>query len=334
MTPLPPPTLDPPPAPPPERSGVAGRWNGVSRRTRWIGGGVAVVVALGAIGALSDRSDDDTIRTAGPAATVERQVEPDPAPTGLPDRPSTSPAPATTTPATRPAIAPRASTTLPPPPTVPPPPGSLAALDVLASIPIARETPEGYQRELFAYGSPVDEFGCRTRALVLIRDSLTPAQIDRVGCAVVAGDWRSPYDGVVWQDPGEVQIDHVVALKEAWDSGANAWDAARLSAFANDVDDPRTLRVVTGDVNAAKGDKDPVNWLPPDPAAVCPYLADWVAIKARWGLSMDESEYGRVRNLLTDRCPGQTVSPWEPVVPAAPTAPVAPPIPAPPAAPG
>jgi hypothetical protein len=137
-----------------------------------------------------------------------------------------------------------------------------------------------------------------------------------------------------------VQIDHVVALKEAWDSGASAWDGARLQAFANDVADPRTLRVVTADVNAAKGEKDPVNWLPPDPAATCPYLADWVAIKARWGLTMDESEHGRVRNLLTDRCPGLTLAPWEPVPAAPTTGPVAPPIPVtppppvPPAAPG
>ena len=67
----------------------------------------------------------------------------------------------------------------------------------------------------------------------------------------------------------------------------------------------RTLRAVTGAVNNDKGEKDPSNWLPPDPDAVCTYLADWTAIKARWGLSMDQSEAGRIRNVLTDRCPGQ-----------------------------
>jgi hypothetical protein len=217
--------------------------------------------------------------------------------------------------------------------TVPIPPGQLLATDVLAMIPIEREQGAGYNRELFGYGSPIDGFGCRTRALVLIRDSLTPPQIDRGGCAVVAGDWFSTYDGLTSSDPGDIEIDHVVALKEAWDSGANAWSADRLEAFSNDVVDDRTLRAVTGEVNQAKSDNDPTNWLPPAPDAVCGYLADWVSIKARWGLSMDESEHGRIRNLLTDRCPGQTIAPWVDVPPSAPTDPVGPLPATPPAAP-
>ena len=63
-----------------------------------------------------------------------------------------------------------------------------------------------------------------------------------------------------------MQIDHVVALNEAWDSGAWAWGPDRLTAYGNDLDDPRSLRAVTGAVNNDKGDKDPSNWLPPDPA--------------------------------------------------------------------
>mgnify|MGYP005812892151 CR=1 FL=1 len=145
---------------------------------------------------------------------------------------------------------------------------------------------------------------------MLRRDSLSPAQVDAGGCSVVAGDWYSRYDGVTWTDPAEVEIDHVVALKEAWDSGAWAWEDARLTAFGNDVDDPRTLVVVTGSQNSAKGEKDPSNWIPPNADALCTYLADWTSIKARWGLSMDQSEHGRIRNLLTDRCPGHTIAPW------------------------
>ena len=69
------------------------------------------------------------------------------------------------------------------------------------AIPVENEQPDGYDRDLFAYGDTVDDRGCRTRALVLIRDSLTPAQVDPVGCAVVAGDWLSVYDGVTWSRP-------------------------------------------------------------------------------------------------------------------------------------
>lgn len=62
-------------------------------------------------------------------------------------------------------------------------------------------------------------------------------------------------------------------------------------------------------MNQTKGDADPSSWLPPDPAYLCQYLADWIAIKARWGLTMDQSEHGRIGNLLAEHCPGQTVRP-------------------------
>jgi hypothetical protein len=69
-------------------------------------------------------------------------------------------------------------------------------------------------------------------------------------------------------------------------------------------------------VNAAKGDADPSNWLPPTRAYQCTYLADRVAIKGRWGLSMDESEYGRILKLLRNQCPDQLIAPWPDTPPA------------------
>jgi hypothetical protein len=150
---------------------------------------------------------------------------------------------------------------------------------------------------------------CDTRALVLIRDSLTPAQVDASGCAVVAGDWYSPYDDLTWSDPTELEVDHVVALKEAWDSGAWNWNDERRSKFGNDLEDARSLLAVTSSENQSKGADDPSNWIPPNDDYVCTYLPDWISIKARWELSMDESEHGRVQNLLSDRCPEQLVAP-------------------------
>jgi hypothetical protein len=64
---------------------------------------------------------------------------------------------------------------------------------------------DGYDRDLFAYGGDLDGDGCDTRAEVLMRDSLTPAQVDVAGCRVVAGDWYSPYDGRTWSDPAELE---------------------------------------------------------------------------------------------------------------------------------
>ena len=213
------------------------------------------------------------------------------------------------------------------------------ALDVLAGIPVVREQGDGYDRDLFEHW--ITFGGCSTRENVLIRDSLTFAQVDPFGCRVVAGDWVSPYDGAAWENPADVDIDHVVALKEAWDSGAWSWSAAQRRAFANDVTDQRSLRAVTDEVNQSKADKDPSNWVPPLASARCPYLADWLAIKARWQLSMDESEAGRIRNLLTRDCPGIRIEPWSSppvsISPAraapAPTIAAAPAAPAPPAPP-
>lgn len=185
------------------------------------------------------------------------------------------------------------------------------ALDVLALVKVENEYDGGYDRILFAEGLDVDGDGCSTRDEVILRDALVAGQVADY-CRVEAGGWFSVYDGVAVTDPESLDVDHVVALKEAWQSGAWHWSATRRAAFANDLTDTRTLRAVTATSNRSKGDADPSNWLPSDTTFVCTFLADWVAIKARWSLSMDQSEAGRIRNELTDRCPDQTIDPWPP----------------------
>jgi hypothetical protein len=190
--------------------------------------------------------------------------------------------------------------------------GSVLALDLLGFVRVENEHRGGYVRDLFGY--PADfGHGCDTRAKVLERDSTTPPVVKPAGCTVVSGTWRSPYDGVTATSASALQVDHVVALKEAWDSGAWAWSPAKRHAFANDVVDPRTLRAASVATNQDKGDKDPSNWLPPDPADECSFLADWVEIKVRWGLSMDPSEFGRIGNLLRGKCAGTRVPAFTPV---------------------
>jgi len=193
------------------------------------------------------------------------------------------------------------------------PTSSPTALGVLASIRVESEQPTGYDRSLFPHWTSQGN-GCDTRDRVLIGESLTLAQVQYPGCAVVAGDWFSVYDGFVTDSPTGLDVDHVVALKEAWDSGAHSWSPQRRAAFANDLTDDRSLVAVSASSNRSKGDRDPSNWLPPRSAAICPYLSDWVAVKARWSLSMDPSEYGRIRNVLTARCPGQPIDDWTPPV--------------------
>jgi len=184
------------------------------------------------------------------------------------------------------------------------------AKSVLATIRVENEYKTGYRRSLFIHWSDLDGDGCDTREEVLKRDSTSKPQVDPYRCYVVAGDWFSKYDGKTLSDRSDVDIDHVVALKEAWDSGAWSWSESQRKAYANDLTDSRSLIAVSDRVNMSKGDKDPSNWIPPLKSYWCTYLGDWISIKARWDLSMDQSEFGRIKNLLSSDCSSLTISGW------------------------
>jgi hypothetical protein len=98
----------------------------------------------------------------------------------------------------------------------------------------------------------------------------------------------------------------VRVLTEAWDSGAGQWSAKEREAYANDLGDDRALIAVTARSNRSKADQDPATWLPPAEAYRCAYLADWVAVKMRWQLTVDDAE----RQALID---GMAGCPNEPV---------------------
>jgi hypothetical protein len=184
------------------------------------------------------------------------------------------------------------------------------ALSVLATITVQNEYKSGYSRPLFKHWIDANGNGCNTREEVLIAESRSKAQVDAYGCKVIEGDWFSPYDNVMHTNPSELDIDHMIPLKEAWDSGAWNWTAAQRQAFANDLSDARVLIAVTAGQNRSKSDKDPSNWIPPQKSYTCTYLSEWVAVKARWKLSMDQSEFGRIKNLLTASCASTTIAPW------------------------
>jgi hypothetical protein len=209
-------------------------------------------------------------------------------------------------PAERLATRPAGPATTSPPTTTPANPNLV--LTILASITVTNEQETGYSRDLFPHWRSTGN-GCDTRDSVLIAESLTPAQVSYPGCAVIEGDWYSTYDNLTETFPSDIDIDHTVALKEAWDSGAWSWTPQQRTDFANDLTDDRSLIAVTDNSNQSKGANDPSNWLPPHQPAVCRYLADWISVKARWNLSMDQSEHGRIRNVINDSCAGLTVAP-------------------------
>ena len=101
------------------------------------------------------------------------------------------------------------------------------------------------------------------------------------------------------QNPRSFDIDHLVPLAEAWDSGANGWSSSRREAFANDETSPLTLIAVSASSTDQKGDRDPAEWLPPAVGYRCEYVAGWVAVKARWELSIDPAEKTAIESVLS-----------------------------------
>jgi hypothetical protein len=166
----------------------------------------------------------------------------------------------------------------------------------------------GYSRTKFgAAWSDVDHNGCDTRNDVLRRDltGLVPAS----GCVIRSGALRDPYTGRTIAfvrgvtTSTKVQIDHVVALGDAWQKGAQQLTAAQRLALANDR---LNLLAVDGPSNEAKGDGDAATWLPPVKAYRCAYVARQVAVKSKYRLWVTSAEKAAIAGLLAG-CPKQVL---------------------------
>ncbi|CAA7270828.1 unnamed protein product [Cyclocybe aegerita] len=130
---------------------------------------------------------------------------------------------------------------------------------------------------------------CDTRETVLKRDGTNV--VTNSACSATSGHWVSPYDGIVTDLASDLDIDHVVPLKEAWVLGARNWTPAQREAFANDLTpDPSAL--------GSLGDRDPANWLPPLSSYVCTYVCAWVQVKYYYGLTIDSAEKTVLTNML------------------------------------
>lgn len=155
----------------------------------------------------------------------------------------------------------------------------------------------GYSRSQFGDGwADGDGDGCRTRCEVLERDRRSSLP------GLATGGWLSAYDGYTTDDPTELDIDHVVALDEAWRSGASAWTRQRRVSFANNLDDPLALAAVTAASNRSKGAKDPARWQPSNRSDWCDYVSAWVGVKLAWGLGVDPAEERALINMARG-CP-------------------------------
>lgn len=189
---------------------------------------------------------------------------------------------------------------------------------LLAGLTVAGEHTAGYSRSLFPLWDQVGSHGCNTRDEVLI-DEATRAPHVGTDCTLTGGRWVSPYDDVTVTDPSDLDIDHLVPLAEAWQSGAYAWTTATRERYANDLGYPADLVAVTAHANRSKGDDEPSAYLPPVKSFDCTYEAWWVAVKWRWQLSVDSAEKSWLHSHLAKCGWPKVVRPGRPHVDGAPS---------------
>ncbi len=169
----------------------------------------------------------------------------------------------------------------------------------------------GYSRDQFGQAwADTDRNGCDQRNDVLRRDlSQLTIKADTHGCTVLTGVLRDPYTGATISftrgvtTSAAVQIDHVVALGNAWVTGAAQWSPADREQFAND---PLELLAVSGSANEQKGDGDTATWLPANKSYRCQYVARQVAVKSRYHLAVTTAELAAMRAVLAS-CPLQAL---------------------------
>jgi len=190
-----------------------------------------------------------------------------------------------------------------PSPTTVPATGS--AVDTLEKIVIKGRAPKtNYAREQFGNGWSIIN-GCDTRNIILYRDISNPV-VDE-DCHVQSGTLQDPYTGeqilFTRENGSAVQIDHVVALSDAWQKGAQQLSREQRIQLAND---PLELLAVDGPANMEKSDADAATWLPSNKAFRCSYVARQIAVKQKYSLWVTQAEKEAILAVLAD-CPGQTL---------------------------
>ncbi|WP_081416871.1 HNH endonuclease family protein [Arthrobacter castelli] len=198
--------------------------------------------------------------------------------------------------------------------TVEPPPAQATAaasptkaLDLLDTIPVKGRAPEtGYDRDKFGSGwTDTNDNGCGTRQDILARDLVSVEYEGAEKCEVASGVLPyGPYTGeenIKFDADGGYDLaldtEHIAALGDAWQKGAQQWTETRREQFAND---PANLMMVDPSLNRAKGAADAATWLPPNKAYRCTYVTKQTMVKAKYDLWMTAAEHAKITDLLTN----------------------------------
>jgi len=155
-----------------------------------------------------------------------------------------------------------------------------------------------YRRSLYKHWVDADGDCQDTRQEVLVRDATGKITFEKPRkCVVIRGQWLDPYTGTTFKEPRQLDVDHVVPLKNAHESGAWKWSAAKREEYANYLKDSRHLLAVKASENRKKGAKGPDDYMPPDTEFRCEYVKAWMKIKRDWDLSFTDPEWNAVSDI-------------------------------------
>lgn len=252
----------------------------------------AAAACLLIVGAVNAPVTGPSVGTEVPEASVTQEVVvPTPTPSSAEPTPAASENP----------IAPSSTPS--------PPVDQGSAVRAVLALPVKGRAPKtGYDRDQFGPSwVDVDRNGCDSR-----NDMLIEYLVDRVmsgSCKVLSGTLVDPYTRqtlyFVRGGPSEIDIDHVVALSDAWQKGATSWQYAKRVAFAND---PLNLQPTDASANRQKGDSDAASWLPPNKSYRCEYVARQAAVKTKYRLWVTAAEREAMLRVLAS-CPAEALPP-------------------------
>ena len=161
------------------------------------------------------------------------------------------------------------------------------------------EAPIPYERNDYGRWLDEDKDCQNTRHEIFISSSkITPTFKTDKNCLVTGGQWTGAYTNQTFDQTSQLDIDHIVPLKEAHISGASKWDKKKKSQFFNDTNN---LIAVSRSANRSKGSKDPASWLPENESFHCTYIQTWIAVKEKYSLEIDPKEQIAINNVL-DGC--------------------------------
>ena len=156
-----------------------------------------------------------------------------------------------------------------------------------------------YDRSDYSHWIDADGDCQDTRAEVLVTENIgTISYLTSSSCKVVTGSWYDPFTDTTFSTASRLDIDHMVPLKEAHESGAYLWSSTKKKDYANELSASESLIAVSESANRSKGSRDPTEWLPTNTSYQTTYATNWASIKVKWELTADADEIATLRSLL------------------------------------